>query len=108
MVTSEANPFAKTGGLADVCGALPNYLARLGHQVTLILPAFRQAMTCGRPIEPTGIELVIPIGSKSVRGSLLKSSLPGERVPVYLVQQDHYYNRDQLYTVDGKDYIDNC
>ena len=41
MVTSEARPFAKTGGLADVCGALPLALARLGHRVTIVLPNYR-------------------------------------------------------------------
>jgi starch synthase len=108
LATSEANPFAKTGGLADVSGALPLELARLGHQVAVVMPAFRQALNCGRQIESTGIELSIPIGAKQVQGRLLRSTLPGERVPVYLVEQDHYFNREQLYTVDGKDYIDNC
>ena len=41
MATSEAVPFAKTGGLADVCGALPVELARLGHEVAVIMPAYR-------------------------------------------------------------------
>ena len=34
--------------------------------------------------------------------------MPGGKVPVYLVEQDQYYDRDELYSVDGKDYIDNC
>ena len=42
LATSEAVPFAKTGGLADVSGALPVELTRLGHQVAVILPAYRQ------------------------------------------------------------------
>ncbi len=42
LATSEAVPFAKTGGLADVSGALPVELARLGHRAALILPAYRQ------------------------------------------------------------------
>ncbi len=41
MVSSEAVPFAKTGGLGDVAGALPLALARLGHRVTLVLPRYR-------------------------------------------------------------------
>src|SRR4051812_49874602 len=49
MVTSEARPFAKTGGLADVCGALPRALARLGHRVTLVLPKYRDTPTDGSP-----------------------------------------------------------
>jgi len=51
---------------------------------------------------------VVPIGSKTVAGHLLRSTLPGTDVPVYLVRQDQYYDRDQLYSVDGKDYNDNC
>ncbi len=108
MATSEAVPFAKTGGLADVCGALPIELARLGHDVSLFLPAYRSARQSGMPIEPTGIELPIPIGTKTVVGRLLKSHLPESNVPVYLVEQDQYYDRDALYREAGHDYIDNC
>jgi starch synthase len=108
IATSEAVPFAKTGGLADVCGALPIELARLGHRPTLILPAYRQTHYCGQPIESLGIEFIVPIGSKMVTGHLLRSTMPGTQSPVYLIQQDQYYDRDQLYNVDGKDYIDNC
>ncbi len=108
VASSEAVPFSKTGGLADVCGALPGELARLGHQVSLILPAYRQSWCCGVPIEPMGIDFIVPIGSKTVTGHLLQTTLPGGNVPVYLVQQDQYFDRDELYQVAGKDYIDNC
>src|SRR5215471_20243083 len=47
FVTSEARPFGKTGGLADVCTALPLALARLGHRVTVVLPKYRGAPTDG-------------------------------------------------------------
>ena len=108
IAASEAVPFAKTGGLADVCGALPLELARLGHQTTLILPAYRAAHYCGQPIHPLGIHFIVPVGSKMVTGHLLQSSLPGSDATVYLVQQDQYFDRDQLYSTDGKDYVDNC
>ena len=68
LATSEAVPFAKTGGLADVSGALPIELARLGHQVSMILPAYRQTAYCGQKIEPLGLEFIVPIGSKMVSG----------------------------------------
>jgi starch synthase len=74
----------------------------------VILPAYRQTRYCGQPIESMGIDFIVPIGSKMVTGHLLRSTLPGGKVPVYLVQQDQYYDRDELYNVDGKDYIDNC
>lgn len=108
LATSEAVPFAKTGGLADVTSALPAQLARMGHEPVVILPAYRHTRNSGQKIETTGIQLQVPIGNKTVQGSLLKSQLPESTVPVYLVQQDHYFDREELYTVDGKDYIDNC
>ena len=108
VATSEAVPFAKTGGLADVTGTLPIELARLGHDAAVILPGYRQTRYCGQAIEPLGIDFIVPIGSKMVTGHLAKSVMPGGKVPVYLVQQDQYFDRDQLYGADGKDYIDNC
>jgi len=108
LASSEAIPFSKTGGLADVCGALPGELAALGHEATVILPAYRQSWCAAVPIEPMGIDFIVPIGSKTVTGHLLRSTMPGTDVPVYLVQQDQYYDREGLYQADGKDYIDNC
>ena len=109
MATSEAVPFAKTGGMADVCGALPVELEKLGHQPIVILPAYRQVRASGLPIEPTGVHFDIPIGSKIVTGSFLRSHLPESNVPVYLVEHDHYYDRAGLYQDDdGEDYRDNC
>ena len=126
MATSEAVPFAKTGGLADVCGALPLELARLGHQPTLIMPAYRQVFQAGLPIEPAGVSLEIRVGQKMVSGRLLRSFLPVEAahgaapgnnsggspspagVPVYFVEQPQYFDREQLYGPGLQDYRDNC
>jgi hypothetical protein len=55
MITPEARPFAKTGGLADVCGALPLALARLGHRVTIVLPKYRGAQTAGADGRPADV-----------------------------------------------------
>jgi starch synthase len=108
FATTEAAPFAKTGGLGDVCGALPQELSRLGHNPVVILPAFRQARGAGVPIESTGVSVRIPIGQKQVEGHFLRSKLPGSDVPVYLIEQADYYDRPQLYREDGEDYRDNC
>ena len=108
FTTSEAVPFCTTGGLGDVCGSLPQELAQLGHEPVVILPAFRQALNCGRPIEETGIHFEIPIGRKMVSGIFLRSTLPGEQVPVYLVHQPQYFDRAELYRENGQDYKDNC
>lgn len=108
LATSEAVPFAKTGGLADVSAALPAALARLGHRPAVIMPAYARAKDCGQPIESTGLDISVQIGSKTVEGLLLKSRLPDSDVPVYLVEQDDYYNRDDLYGIQGADFVDNC
>ena len=108
VASSEVVPFAKTGGLADVCGALPVELARLGHQPTVIMPAYRQIRSCGQEIQWTDHQFDVPIGSKIVSGRLLRSHLPDSEVPVYLVEQPEYFDRDQLYVEGGEDYKDNC
>jgi starch synthase len=108
FATPEAAPFVKTGGLGDVCGALPRELAAQGHNPVLILPAFRQAHQAGVPIEPTGVSVRVPIGQKTVEGHFLRTTLPGSDVPVYLLEQPDYYDRPQLYREEGEDYKDNC
>lgn len=108
LASSEVVPFAKTGGLADVCGALPVELAKLGGEPVVMLPAFRQALRSGQPIESTGIQFEVPIGSKIVTGRLLRSKIPNSNVPVYLVDQPDYFDRAELYRERGEDYKDNC
>lgn len=108
VASSEVAPLAKTGGLADVCSALPRALAGLGHQVAVVMPAHRAAKQAAPLLEPTGIQFHIPIGSKTVPGGLLKTRLPGSEVPVYLVEQDDYFDRPGLYGENNHDYIDNC
>ena len=108
FATSEASPFAKTGGLADVAEALPRALAGVGHNPIVFMPAYRQAMRCGQPIEPTSVDLGVTVGAKHVTGTVLRSQLRGSDVPVYLVQQDDYFDRRELYRENGRDYIDNC
>ena len=55
-VASEAVPFAKTGGLADVIGALPRALARLGHEVDVVMPRYR-GITAGEPAGQVTVRL---------------------------------------------------
>jgi starch synthase len=105
---SEVVPLAKTGGLADVCGSLPIELQKLGHQVSLFLPAYRAAKQAGLKLKSTGLTLEIPVGPKLVPAEILVTTLPDSEVNVYLVDQPHYYDRAQLYGESGRDYSDNC
>ena len=58
MVASEARPFAKTGGLADVVGALPQALQRLGHHVDIVMPRYRGIE--GEPLAKLPVALGVP------------------------------------------------
>ena len=106
-VASEAVPFAKTGGLADVAGALPEALARLGCDVTLVLPAYREALARSLPIEPTGIEFAVPIGTRSLPARILRCRLPESAATVLLVANDEFFDRPTLYG-GAEDYADNA
>jgi starch synthase len=106
-IASEAVPFAKTGGLADVVGALPEALAGLGCEVTLVIPAYAEALGKGLPIEPAGIEFDVPIGTGSRRARILRCRRAGHRADVYLIANDDLFDRPTLYG-GASDYPDNA
>jgi starch synthase len=107
LVASEVAPFAKTGGLADVAGALPRALAALGHDVRILLPKYRGAEAHAAEARLVVPSIRVPLGDRVAEGALIEGRAPSG-VPVYLLEHEHYYNRDGLYgTVDG-DYWDNC
>ena len=108
IVAAEAVPFAKTGGLADVVGALPAALQRLGHAVRVILPAYRQAWRVSPPPADTHLTVQVPVAARNVEGRIFEARLPGAEVPVYLIDRPEYFDRDDLYGRDGADYLDNC
>src|SRR5438105_12552161 len=94
LAASEVVGFAKTGGLADVAGSLPRALARRGHECAIILPLYRATRTGKTPLMPTGHTFTVPIGDRSVPGELWQATLPDSKVPVYLVAQPAYFERD--------------
>jgi starch synthase len=106
FVSSEAVPFAKTGGLADVAGALPKALSRLGVEVRVILPKYKVIEEKGLPITYPGMRISVPISHRMVEGEVVESRYNG--VTVYLVDKDEYYYRDDLYSTQDGDFIDNA
>jgi starch synthase len=104
--TPEAVPFAKTGGLADVAGALPPALAEGGCDVRVILPGYRAIDRRRFGFRGMG-GATVPLGPSHVDVRFLESRLPGTRVPVYLVASAPLFDRPGLYGEEGRDYEDN-
>ena len=107
MIASEANPFAKTGGLADVLGALSVALEHLGHEVTVILPAYRCALRGGFVLQETGRTVAVPVGDRQESGTVLRASI-NKNVSALLIRADRYFDREFLYGTATADYPDNA
>jgi starch synthase len=106
LASSEVFPLAKTGGLADVAGALPKALARLGVDVRVIMPKYKGIEEKGFPMAYGGYRVSCPVSQRMVDGEIVESRL-GD-IPVYLVDKEEYYYRDNLYSTQDGDYIDNA
>jgi starch synthase len=100
---SEAVPYAKTGGLADVAGALPAALRRKGLDVRVMMPRYRGVDRNG--LEPVQ-QVYSVIGGTAIEGAVWMGT-PSDGVPHYLLDQPSLYDRGGLYGEGGRDYEDN-
>jgi starch synthase len=103
MVASEATPFAKTGGLADVLGSLPAALAERGENVAVVIPAYRETRYPLAPREAYR-DLFVPIGPGYLV-NILETAQNG--VTYYFVQCPALYDRDGIYGSGPADFPDN-
>ena len=99
-LASEVVPFSKTGGLADVVGALPPALADLGHDVTVVVPAHRTALEDAVPGKRSG-------EVRALGYTANVSVLPHRGVRVVFLDCPALYVRPALYSLAGQDYPDN-
>ena len=108
MAGSEMAPLARTGGLGDVLQSLPVELAKLGHEVSVILPFYR-SLKENKALKPkkTGAWFSIQLGNRRVEAEVLEATGPGG-VQLFLVQHDEFFDRTGLYGSDGRDYADNA
>jgi starch synthase len=106
MVSSEAAPFAKAGGLGDAVAALSRALKRAGHDLRILLPRyyFIDRSSC----TPLGEPLAVPSGAGEAWTAIYETRLPGSEVPVYLLDYERYFGRDGIYGTKAEpDFADN-
>ena len=112
IAASEAVPFSKTGGLADVTTALAKALDATGYDVTVIIPDYREIRLPRQddlpPISDTGMRFSLSMNGRYVNGGVNWTMLPDTTVKVLLVSQAYYFDRSQLYMENGDGYKDNC
>jgi starch synthase len=105
FAASECVPFSKTGGLADVVGALPRALAALGHEVNVFLPRYRQTKLTNA--QPAVRSITIPFDDHYRFCSILDGGKQGG-VHYYFVEYPQYFDREALYGTSAGDYPDNA
>ncbi len=105
-ICSEAVPFAKTGGLADVAGALPSALRHLGVDVRLVLPFYRNARRADLQIRPLLRDLEVSFGKGILTADVFEAESE-QRVQTYLIKREDMYDRPSLYGNGRGDYYDN-
>ena len=106
LASSEVHPYSKTGGLADMVGALGKALARAGHEVRIITPLYRGLLEKFAQIKRVDWQFNLPLGARWIQAELF--SLEVEKgLTVYFIQQPEFYFRAELYQEDDISYADN-
>lgn len=105
FVSPEAVPFAKTGGLADVAGALPIALSKLGMRVCLLMPLYGMIRQANVQLTKALSDLEVHFDFYTLRFDVYSAEIEG--VTFYFVERDELFDRRQLYGTPKGDYFDN-
>lgn len=107
MVSAEAVPFAKTGGLADAVSALAGNLSLMGHEVKIVMPRYYKIDR--KKLTPLEGPLGVPVGQGQEWTEVYTAKLPGfPKVDVYFLDHENCYGRDGVYGTKAEpDFFDN-
>lgn len=110
IVTTEIVPFSKVGGLADVMGALPDELEKLGCDVTIITPLYDSIDRSEFGIErDAGVTpCAVTVGNRTEPFDVCSARKPGTGINVYFIENEDFYGRGGVYTVPatGEAFVD--
>jgi len=106
LASSEVHPYSKTGGLADMVGALGKTLARMGHEIAIVTPLYR-SIARRVSLQATEFDLKLPLGPGEVHGKIFQHQ-PEKGATVYFVDQPEFFDRQALYHNNGVDFPDNA
>lgn len=107
LASSEVHPYSKTGGLADMIGAMGKALARAGHQVGVVTPLYRGVRDSYPNIRKIDWEFDLPLGSGRVKAGLC-STQTETGLTIYFIEKPEFYDRAGIYNEHGADYGDNA
>ena len=107
FASSEVDPYSKSGGLADMAGALAKFLGRLGHQVGVVTPLYRGIRARFPSVEAMDWNLDLPMGGERVQAKVCARQLAGGQT-IYFIDYPPFYDRAELYSERGTDYPDNA
>ena len=108
FVASECVPFCKTGGLADVVGALPKALRQKRHDVRIILPKYKAIRGQEFGIKETGEWVHVPMGWGRVEKADIRVTKTEKGIPVYFINHEGYFGRPGIYRGPFGEYPDNA
>jgi starch synthase len=108
IISSEVAPFSKTGGLADVAGALPRALADIGVRVTVVTPRYQSIDPHRYSLAKRLRVLPIPVGADTLEVGIYEGNVPGSPARVYFLDHAPSYGRPGLYGDGNQDYPDNA
>ena len=97
FLSAEVAPFAKTGGLGDIGGSLPKALHDMGHDVRVVMPAYRKIEEGYPGVTGMPLQLNVPTGSGVVNAGAFEGRLPGSDVPVYFIAEYGLFARPNIY-----------
>src|SRR6266852_6066026 len=96
LASSEVHPYSKTGGLADMVGALGKALARGGHEVGIVTPLYLGIRERFQELRREQLGVELPLGIKRIRGEIWTLE-PLPNLKVYFVDVPEFYQRSELY-----------